>query len=102
MRTWKGQAAVIRVCSFCVLPGLRQLIPLQRVFREKHQTWGSAARTTRVRSGGSHPFSSPMLIDPFSLLHKKVFVTSFFLMIYICTSCRFAIIGLYQMFMSDY
>jgi len=48
MRTWKGQAAVIRVCSFCVLQGLRQLIPLQRVFREKHQTWGSAARTTRV------------------------------------------------------
>ena len=43
-----------------------------------------------------------MLIDPFSLLHKKVFVTSFFLMIYICTSCRFAIIGLYQMLTSDY
>ena len=74
MRTWKGQAAVIRVCSFCVLQGLRQLIPLQRVFREKHQTWGSAARTTRVRSGGSHPFSSPMLIDPTFPFYIKKFL----------------------------
>ena len=29
-------------------------------------------------------------------------MTSFFLMIYICTSCRFAIIELYQMLTSDY
>jgi len=74
MRTWKGQAAVIRLCSFCVLQGLRQLIPLQRVFREKHQTWGSAARTTRVMSGGSHPFSSPMLIDPTFPFYIKKFL----------------------------
>lgn len=41
MQTWKGHAAVIRVCSFCVLQSLLQLTLLQRVFwKKKTQNMG--------------------------------------------------------------